>query len=117
MVAQGAPADAVTKGKAFTQAANIYGKREGDVVSDLAAQRLTLDTNVRAQAAGDKAVSRLPLTSNAYREATPTQKKEMEKAARLEAENGIKRMERQGGTAPSAGPSRMRFDASGNVIQ
>ena len=97
MVAQGAPANAITKAKAFTQAANIYGKREGDTVSDLAAQRLELDTNVRAAAAGDAAVKRLVLFDDAYREATPTQKKEIEKRVRLEAENSIKRMERSGG--------------------
>lgn len=118
MVAEGAPRNAVTKARAYKDAASVYGKREGDIVSDLATQRLNLDTNVRAAAAGDAAVRRLPLTNNAYRAATPTQKEAMERAARLEAENSIKRMERGGGTsAPSAGPSRMRFDASGNVIQ
>ena len=104
MIAEGAPNNAITKGKAFTQAANIFGKREGDVVSDLAAQRLTLDTNVKAVTAGNDAVKRLTLFDDAYREATPAQKKEMARAVRLEAENGIKRMERQGGTrAPAAG--------------
>jgi hypothetical protein len=104
MIAEGAPNNAITKGKAFTQAANIYGKREGDTVSDLAAQRLELDTNVKAVTAGNDAVKRLTLFDDAYREATPAQKKEMARAVRLEAENGIKRMERQSGTrAPAAG--------------
>jgi hypothetical protein len=62
-----------------------------------------LAANVKAADAGDKAVKRL-IFDDTYRTATPTQKKQIERATRLEAENGIKRMERSGGTsAPATG--------------
>lgn len=114
MVAGGAPRNAITKSDAYIKAATMYGKGDRVSIAEDTAQLARSSKLNDAVINAKKAVR----VSGPYGQATPAQQEKMLADAEAEVVARFGQGRSTGNApAPSAGPSRMRFDASGNVIQ